>query len=96
LPVIGGGSLAMSECAVARRLGAPGNVSISTGPEGKRRVVLTYSEGSRPGLYSFESGRLIQVDATPQQAAAFDKNAKKPTRRTRAKPKPETQRMYVQ
>lgn len=92
----GGVSLGMSECAVARRLGTPGNISITAGPKGERRVVLTYNEGSRPGLYSFLSGRLIQVDATPQQAAAFDRNAKKQTRRTRAKPKAEAQRMYVQ
>jgi hypothetical protein len=83
----------MSECAVARRLGTPGNVSISAGPKGDRRVVLTYREGNRPGLYSFESGRLIQVDATPQQAAEFDRKTKKPSRRT---PSRDVQRMYVQ
>ncbi len=94
-PVVGGVSLGMSECAVARRLGTPSNVSISAGPKGERRVVLAYREGVRPGLYSSLSGRLIQVDATPQQAAAYDKNAKKQTRRTRAKPKREVERMYV-
>ncbi|HZD90252.1 MAG TPA: hypothetical protein VE224_09145, partial [Pseudolabrys sp.] len=54
----GGVALGMSECAVARRLGTPNNVSISAGPQGQRRVVLTYLQGDRPGLYSFESGRL--------------------------------------
>lgn len=91
--VIGGVALGMSECAVARRLGTPGNVSISAGPKGERRVVLTYQEGIRPGLYSFESGRLIQVDATPQQAERLDRTAKKPPRRTRSR---DVQHMYVQ
>lgn len=90
---VGGVSLGMSECTVARRLGTPGNVSISAGPKGERRVVLTYREGPRPGLYSFESGRLIQVDATPQQARKLDRNANKRTRRTRGR---STSRMYVQ
>jgi len=91
--VIGGVSLGMSECAVARRLGTPGNVSVSAGPKGERRVVLTYREGNRPGVYSFESGRLIQVDVTPQQAAQFDRGARKPPRRTQSR---DAQRMYVQ
>ena len=95
-PVPGGVALGMSECAVARSLGTPSNVSISAGPEGQRRAVLTYLTGNRPGLYSFRSGRLIQVDATPQQAKKLDKNARKPSRRTRAKSKREVERMYVQ
>ncbi len=90
-PVFGGVSLGMSECAVARRLGTPGNVSISRSPKGKRRVVLIYNGGDRPGVYSFLSGRLIQVDATPQQTKRYDRRDKKPgrTRRTR-------DQMYVQ
>ncbi len=92
--VTGGVALGMSECSVARRLGTPGNVSISAGPKGQRRVVLTYLAGERPGLYSFQSGRLIQVDATPQQATKYDKRAKKPSRRTRSSR--EVERMYVQ
>ncbi len=85
-PVLGGVALGMSECAVARSLGTPNNVSITAGPKGQRRVVLTYLTGNRPGLYSFEGGRLKEVDATPQQAKKLDKNARKQSRRTRAKP----------
>ena len=95
-PVLGGVALGMSECAVARSLGTPNNVSISAGPEGQRRVVLTYVAGNRPGLYSFEGGRLKEVDATAQQAKKLDKNARKQSRRTRAKSKREVERMYVQ
>ena len=94
--VIGGVALGMSECAVARRLGTPSVVSISAGPKGQRRAVLTYREGERPGLYSFRSGRLIQVDATPQQAKKLDRNARKSSRRTRGKSKRGVERMYVQ
>jgi hypothetical protein len=91
---MGGVALGMSECAVARRLGTPSNVSISAGPKGERRVVLSYMEGERPGLYSFQSGRLIQMDATPQQATKYDRQAKKPSRRARTRR--EVERMYVQ
>lgn len=91
-PVMGGVALGMSECAVARSLGTPSNVSISRGPKGKRRVVLTYVQGERPGLYSFQSGRLIQIDATPQQAKKYDKSVKKPVRRARR----QVDRMYAQ
>jgi hypothetical protein len=93
-PMMGGVALGMSECAVARRLGTPSNVSISAGPKGERRVVLSYMEGERPGLYSFQSGRLIQMDATPQQATKYDRQAKKPSRRARTRR--EVERMYVQ
>jgi len=95
-PVLGGVALGMSECTVARRLGTPSNVSISAGPKGQRRVVLTYLEGNRPGLYSFEAGRLKQVDVTPQQAAKYDKQATKSSRRGRARSRREVERMYVQ
>jgi hypothetical protein len=89
-PVFGGVSLGMSECAVARSLGTPSNVSISRSPKGKRRAVLTYNGGDRPGIYSFLSGRLIQIDATSQQTKKYDRKVKKPrARRTR-------EQMYVQ
>lgn len=92
-PVMGGVTLGMTECGVARRLGTPSNVSISVGPKGQRRVVLTYAQGERPGLYSFQSGRLIQIDATLQQAKKYDRQVKKPARRARSR---STERMYVQ
>jgi hypothetical protein len=90
-PVFGGVSLGMSECAVARTLGTPSNVSISRSPKGKRRVVLTYNGGDRPGVYSFLSGRLIQIDATAHQASKYDRQVKKPRRARRTR-----DQMYVQ
>lgn len=95
-PVMGGVALGMSECAAVRRLGTPSNVSISSGPERERRVVLTYVGGERPGLYSFESGRLKEVDATPRQVAQDRKQSQAQARRARAKSRREVQRMYVQ
>jgi hypothetical protein len=89
--VFGGVSLGMSECAVARRLGSPSNVSISRSPKGKRRAVLTYNAGERPGVYSFLSGRLIQIDATSQQTKRYDRQVKKPRRARRGR-----DQMYVQ
>ena len=94
-PMIGGVALGMSECEVARRLGAPANVSISAGPKAERRVVLTYTQGDRPGLYSFRSGRLVQVDATPVQAQKYDKQAQKQARDAREKAKRDAEHMYV-
>jgi len=90
-PVFGGVSLGMSECVVARALGTPSNVSISRGPKGKRRAVLTYNGGDRPGVYSFLSGRLIQVDATARQTKKYDRHVKKPRRVGRG-----GEKMYVQ
>jgi len=89
--VFGGVSLGMSECTVARTLGTPSNVSISRSPKGKRRAVLTYNGGDRPGIYSFLSGRLIQIDATPRQASKYDRQIKKPRRARRTR-----DQMYVQ
>ncbi len=97
--VLGGGvALGMSECTAVRRLGTPNNVSISRGPKGQRRVVITYVGGERPGLYSFEAGRLKEVDATRQERAQDRNQAKRQARRARAKKQPrrEVQRMYVQ
>jgi hypothetical protein len=65
-PAPGGIALGMSECETVRRAGAPGNVAISAGEQGERKVVLTYSGGSWPGVYTFNGGRLKVVDAVPQ------------------------------
>jgi hypothetical protein len=61
----GGVALGMSECQVVRRAGAPTNVSIGAGAGGDRTVVITYLEGTSPGIYHFQSGRLKEVDAAP-------------------------------
>jgi hypothetical protein len=97
--IMGGIALGMSECDVVRRAGTPGNVNISAGDKGERKVVLTYLAGTWPGIYTFDAGRLKVVDRAPvpppsTKPPAKKKNAKKP-----AKPKTATsaiERPYVQ
>jgi hypothetical protein len=66
-----GGPIALghTECDVARSAGVPNNVNISANPRGERLVTLTYTQGPRPGIYTFTSGRLTSLEAVPQQAA---------------------------
>jgi hypothetical protein len=64
-PVLTGGvALGMTECQVVRRIGAPNNVNIGD-DKGERKVVLSYLEGSWPGIYQFQSGRLKEIEAAP-------------------------------
>ena len=59
-------ALGHTECDVARGAGAPDNVNLSTGPRGERVAVLTYSRGGRPGIYTFNAGRLTVVERGPE------------------------------
>jgi hypothetical protein len=61
-PVLGGGvSLQMTECEVVDRIGSPDRVEFG-GDRSQRLVVLTYTRGSRPGVYRFASGRLYSIE----------------------------------
>lgn len=76
-----GGSVALghTECDVARGIGsAPDNVQLSNNPRGDRQAVLTYSRGTRPGIYTFNAGRLTMVERGPEAAPP-------PARTTRTK-----------
>jgi hypothetical protein len=79
-PLMGGIALGMTECEVARRAGTPENVDVGTNERGERAVTLTYSRGSRPGIYKFADGRLRVIERV---AEAEPEKPKKP-----AKPKP--------
>jgi hypothetical protein len=86
---MGGIALGMSECDVVRRAGLAGNVNISAGNRGERKVVLTYLSGTWPGIYTFDAGRLKVVDRapvpeTPAKPPAKKKSTKKPV--TKQKP----------
>jgi hypothetical protein len=74
-------ALGHTECDVARGAGAPDNVNLSTGPNGGRVAVFTYSRGQRAGIYTFTSGRLTSVERGPepvvQPKAAKPKTKKK-------------------
>jgi len=53
--------LGMSECDVVRRAGRPNDVRLGGRPDGTRTLTLTYYNGPRPGIYSFEGGRLTEM-----------------------------------
>jgi len=69
VPAGGPVALGHTECDVARSAGVPNNVNITTNQRGERLAVLTYTQGPRPGIYTFTSGRLTSLEAAPQQAA---------------------------
>ena len=96
---MGGVALGMSECDVVRRAGLPGNVNIGAGDKGERKVVLTYLTGPWPGIYTFDAGRLKEVDRAPEPPAPPKAPPKKKKAKKPAKPKTatrETERPYVQ
>jgi hypothetical protein len=70
-PTTSGGSVALghTECDVARGIGNPDNVNLSTGSHGERVAVLTYSRGPRAGIYTFNAGRLAVVERGPEPVA---------------------------
>jgi hypothetical protein len=93
--VLGGIALGMSECEAVRRAGHPSNVAISAGQGGERKVVLTYLEGPWPGIYTFDGGRLKEVEAAPvpEKPKAAPKK-KRPAKHAKSTIGPE--RIYVQ
>ncbi|RED32537.1 hypothetical protein BJ123_11214 [Rhodopseudomonas thermotolerans] len=69
-PLSQGGTVALghTECDVARGLGAPDHVSLSTNERGDRSTVLTYNRGPRPGIYAFTAGRLTSIERVQEAA----------------------------
>lgn len=59
-------ALGHTECDIIRSVGAPDNVNQSANERGDRLVVLTYTHGNRPGIYTFTSGRLTMVERAPE------------------------------
>jgi len=76
----------MSECDVVQRLGQPNNVNLGQNPNGSRGAVLTYSAGSRPGVYRFDGGKLTEMDRVEQPPMQAEEKA--PPKRKVAKKKP--------
>jgi hypothetical protein len=81
LPPGGVIALGHTECDVARAAGTPNNVNISANERGERQTVLTYTQGPRPGIYTFTAGRLTAIDAVPAPPPA----PKKPARHSKKK-----------
>jgi hypothetical protein len=82
----GGVAIGMSECDVVQRLGQPNNVNLGQNPNGLRSAVLTYSAGSRPGVYRFEAGKLSEMDRVEQPA--MQPEQKTPAKKKVVKRKP--------
>jgi hypothetical protein len=61
-------ALGMSECDVVFRAGQPSSVQIGKNPNGDRTVVLTFPTGPRAGIYHFERGALMEMDAVAEPA----------------------------
>jgi hypothetical protein len=62
-------ALGHTECDVARGVGAPDNVNLSANQRGDRVAVLSYSRGSRAGIYTFTAGRLTSIERGPEPVA---------------------------
>ena len=80
-----GGTVALghTECDVVRGIGAPDSVNLSNNPRGDRVAVVTYSRGSRAGIYTFTAGTIVvrrawRPNPQPQPKAAKPKAKKKP------------------
>jgi hypothetical protein len=76
--------LQMTECDVVKRAGTPERVQIGTNEASERTATLTYIRGSRPGIYTFVSGRLKEMDRAPEPAPSAKPSRTKPKPRTRA------------
>jgi hypothetical protein len=83
-PVTGTVALGHTECDLVRAVGVPNNVNISKNERGDRQAVVTYNQGPRPGIYTFNAGRLTSIEGVeapppaPKPKASKAKAKKKP------------------
>ena len=79
-PLLSSGiALEMTECDVVKRAGPPERVEIGSNERSERTATLTYLRGARPGVYNFNSGRLVTMERGPEPP---------PTRPSKPAPKP--------
>jgi hypothetical protein len=93
--VLGGGiALGMSECDVVFRAGSPAAVQLGSKPNGDRTAVLTFNSGPRSGIYRFERGALVEMDAVaalPAPPKTAQKKSAKPAKSAKSvKPQNQT------
>jgi hypothetical protein len=87
--LLGGGvALGMSECDVVFRAGAPTAVQLGNKPNGDRTAVLTFNSGPRAGIYHFERGALVEMDAVAAPPAP-PKTAQKKSAKSAKSVKPQ-------
>jgi len=80
----GGIALEMTECEVVVRAGAPENIQIGTTDRGERSVTLTYTGGSRPGIYRFAAGRLYAIERAEEPPPEPPKAKKPPAKKLKS------------
>jgi hypothetical protein len=76
-------ALQMTECEVVQRAGSPEGIEFGN-EGGERSVVLTYTQGARPGIYRFGGGRLYSIERAPEPAGAAKPQKKSPAPKKRA------------
>jgi hypothetical protein len=74
-------SLQMTECDVVNRIGTPDRVDLGSNERGERAAVLTYTRGSRPGVYRFAAGRLTSIERGAEAAPERPKKAAPPPKK---------------
>lgn len=70
----------MTECDLIAAVGATPKVELGTNERGERTAVLSYAAGDHAGIYRFNSGLLVSIEA-PETPPAV---AKKPKRKPRS------------
>ena len=80
----GGIALEMTECEVVVRAGAPENIQVGTTDRGERSVTLTYTGGSRPGIYRFAAGRLYAIERAEEPPPEAPKAKKPPAKKPKS------------
>lgn len=83
-PEAAGVAIGMTECDVVSIAGQANAVQLGSSPNGERTAVLTYDSGPRPGIYHFESGRLMELDRV-EPPAVPQALKKKPAKSKRQK-----------
>ncbi len=84
--VIGTVALGHTECDVVRGIGVPNSVNISKNERGGRLAVLTYNQGPRAGIYTFDAGRLTSIEGIEAPPPQPKPRAAKSKARARKKP----------
>src|SRR5215470_16405767 len=74
-------SLQMTECDVVNRIGTPDRVDLGSNESGERAAVLTYTRGSRPGVYRFAAGRLTSIERGAEAPPERPKKAAPPQKK---------------
>ena len=81
-------ALGHTECDVVRGIGVPNNVNISKNERGDRLAVVTFNQGPRAGIYTFNAGRLTSIERGEEPPPAPKPKAAKSKAKAKVKKKP--------